>query len=48
MREEKDYVGPTGCGCAGPGTGSEGEVRTQKPGAWRLIGEWCAVGFGRR
>lgn len=48
MQVEKDCAGPTGCGCAGPGTGREGGVRTQRPGVWRLLGERCAAGFGRR
>lgn len=46
--EEKGYAGPTGCGCAGPGTTRGGEVRMQSPGVWRLVGEWYAAGFGRR
>lgn len=36
--EEKGYEGLTGCGCAEPGTGREGEVRTRRQGAWRLVG----------
>lgn len=44
--EEKDYAGLTGCGFAESGRG--GEVRSRKPGVWRLVGGWSAAGFGRR
>lgn len=46
--EEKRCAGLTVCGCAGPVTWRGAEVRTQRPGEWKLLGEWCAAGFGRR
>lgn len=44
---ERGCAGRTGCGCAGPGRGSGGEVRMRKPSVWRLVGVWSAAGFGR-
>lgn len=46
--EERDCGGLTGCGCAGSGTERGGVERMQRWSAWRLAGEWCAAGFGRR
>lgn len=48
MWEERDCGGLTGCGCAGSGTKQGGGARTQMISAWRLVGECCAAGFGRR